>query len=98
VQDVRIRKRGDKKVIWSKDNVADYKAETADPPRFLCMYNKIALKALEPGDYDLDIVLHDMNTKGATAEQTLRFKVKPSPPPSDSKEPDKTLGELDARQ
>jgi hypothetical protein len=100
VQDVRVRKRGDKSVIWSKEKLFEQKFESPEPPTAIYMYNKIALKGLSPGEYDLDIILHDMNTKGPPAEQVLHFKVKPSAstPAPESKDggkaPEKTAGDV----
>jgi hypothetical protein len=100
VQDVRVRKRGDKKVVWSKEKLVDETNEKPEPPTLLCHFNKIALKGLTPGEYDLDIILHDLNSKGPPAEQTFRFKVKPSAPPPapDAKAEGKTAEEPSARR
>ena len=81
VQDVRVRKRGEKTVVWSRDKLVDQKFEGVEPPSVLYLFNRISLKGLTPGDYDLDIILHDVHSKGATAEQTFRFKVKPTAAP-----------------
>jgi hypothetical protein len=91
VQDVRVRKRGDKTVIWSRDKLFEYKQETPEPPTFLYMFNRISLKGLATGDYDLDIILHDLHSKSPPAQQTLRFKVKqsasePAPDPQGKRE------------
>jgi hypothetical protein len=93
-QDIRVRKRGEKAVLWKKDKMVDYQARLPDPSAPLCMQNTIALKALSPGEYDLDIVLHDQLAKGATAVQTLKFRVKPSPvvPPPDREKPGEAEG------
>jgi hypothetical protein len=88
-QDVRIRRRGQKPVIWAKEKLFDYTQESAYPPYQVCLTNKISMKLLTPGDYDLDIILHDQNAKGATAEQTFRFRVKASPPPAKDDAKDK---------
>ncbi|MEO6810784.1 MAG: hypothetical protein ABI353_16840 [Isosphaeraceae bacterium] len=87
-QDARIRKRGAKIVLWKKDNLLDYEVKGNGPPRKLCLMNTIALKALSPGEYDLDIVLHDRLGDGPPVTQTLKITIKPSPveaplPPSD---------------
>jgi len=88
-QDVRVRRRGQKEVIWSKEKLLDY---TGENPQFgVCLTNKIAVKGLTPGEYDLDIILHDMVGKGQTAEQTLRFRVKPSNPPPPGQD-EKSIG------
>jgi len=100
VQDVRVRKRGDKTIIWSRDKLFEQKFEGADPPALLCLYNKIALKGLTPGEYDLDIILHDVNSKSPPARQILQFKVKPSAstPAPDAKREGKVSDEPAARR
>jgi hypothetical protein len=79
-QDVRVRKRGQKEVLWSKEKVVDLKMEFPGVPTTFYLMNKIALQALAPGDYDLDIILRDELTQAPPAQQVLRFTVKPSPP------------------
>ena len=78
-QDVRVRRHGAKAVLWKKDRLVDEGYPLPDPSTTLFIKNVIALKALAPGEYDLEIVLHDQLAKGATAVQTLRFQVQPSP-------------------
>ncbi len=75
-QDARVRKRGDKVLIWSKPNVVDFEAKKPEPLGPIYLSNSIGLKNLKPGDYDLDIILHDQLTD-ATSTQVLRFKVIP---------------------
>jgi hypothetical protein len=78
-QDARVRKRGQKEVLWSK-KVVDEKFEFPGVPTTFYLMNKIALQALTPGDYDLDIILRDELAPAPPAQQVLRFTVKPSPP------------------
>jgi hypothetical protein len=81
-QDVRVRRRGKKEVLWSKDHMVDYQGKSRQRPGLIFMTNTIAIKALTPGEYDLDIILHDELAKGPPAVQVFRFTVKPSPPPT----------------
>jgi hypothetical protein len=85
-QDVRIRRRGQKPVLWSKDKLFEFQKETEGPPSPICMMNKIAVKQLAPGEYDLDVILHDLAGNSPPAQQTLRFRVKPSAPSPAGKE------------
>lgn len=78
-QDARVRRRGEKTVLWKKDNLLDYEVKGNGPPKRICLMNTIALKALKPGEYDLDIVLHDRIGNGPPVTQTLKITVKPSP-------------------
>lgn len=79
VQDVKVRKRGTKTVIWSKENLADYLPEGKSPYFTIYLHNKISIRNLSPGDYDLDIILHDLVAKTSPARQTLQFTVRASP-------------------
>src|SRR5262249_27375089 len=78
-QDFRIRRRGEKAVLQTKDNMVKYEVRTKRPPANVYIQNYISLKALSPGEYDLDIILHDRVGKGRDALQTVKFRVKPSP-------------------
>jgi hypothetical protein len=79
-QEARVRRRGEKTVLWSTDNLFDFKFENSVPPAWIYLHNKIALKGLPPGDYDLDITLHDVLAPKMTAQQILPFKIKAAPP------------------
>lgn len=77
VVDAKIRKRGDKAVLWSKPKFADYDVTTEQPPRPIYFQNEVSLKALKPGEYALDVVVHDEIGQSRPAERTLQFKVVP---------------------
>jgi len=88
VQDAQIRRRGEKAVLFSKSRILDYdwKSQQADRPVYL--RNTVSLKGLQPGEYDLDIILHDLLAPGEpTARQTLPFRVIPPGPRNDQGEP-----------
>ncbi len=78
-QDARVRKHGQKSVIWKKEAIVTYKPEADIPPSRLYIQNTIALKGLTPGAYDLEIVLHDEIAKDAIATRTLEFHVVKAP-------------------
>jgi hypothetical protein len=85
-QDAEIRKRGEKKSMRQKLKLFDYTAKSKDPPRQIYIRNTISLKGLEPGDYDLTIILHDELDKAAPASrQVVRFKVIPPHDPRTKK-------------
>ncbi|MBX6313997.1 MAG: hypothetical protein IRY99_13930 [Isosphaeraceae bacterium] len=78
-QDVKVRKHGEKAVLWSKEKLVDYEVQVERPPVQIYLTNTIGLKPLPPGLYDLEIVLHDQLAQEATATQVLTFRVKPTP-------------------
>ena len=80
VQDGRIRRRGQKAVLLSKQKLLDYKGSNPSPPERIYLANTIALRTLAPGEYDLDIILRDELTKDDAVSQVVEFRVKPSPP------------------
>ncbi len=75
VQDARLHKRGAKAVLQSKDKMVDYKGTFKGLPISLFLSNTVALKPLPPGEYDLEIILHDEIGKGPAASQILPFRV-----------------------
>jgi hypothetical protein len=80
-QQGRIRRRGQKAVIWSLPKTLEYKDESDGPPRSIFLTNKLALKALPPGDYEYEIVLNDAVGGSTAATRTLPFTILPSPDP-----------------
>ena len=88
VEDVRVRKRGDKTVIWSKLNIVNYQPRTpiARPPIYI--HNKLSLKGLIPGQYELEIVLHDRVALTPPVERKLFFEVIPAEEEPEPKKPD----------
>lgn len=86
-QDVKLRKHGDKKVIWQKNDILKYEPKSKSPPGFIYLSNTIALKPYEPGEYDLEIILHDQIGKGPVATQVVRFTIKPAPAPAPAPKP-----------
>ena len=77
-QEGRIRRRGEKAVLWSKSKILDYKVATDQPPRLIYLQNRIALKALKPGEYEYDIILRDEIGKPAPVIRTLSFTIVPA--------------------
>ena len=51
------------------------------PPTHVYLRNTISLKGLEPGEYDLIIILHDEVNEGRTATQVVKFRVIPADDP-----------------
>jgi len=96
-QEGRLRRRGDKTVLWKKAALLDYEVDTDKPPGTIYLMNTIATKGLPPGEYDLDIVLRDERAGGRTATQVLKFQVVPSnqEPASEPGTVDEPAGEKD---
>lgn len=91
-QDSRIRRRGEDVVLWSKKNLLDYKVASASHPEPIYLSNKIALKALTPGDYEYDVILRDAVGRSAEVVKTLHFTIveakrEESPPTPKKKKP-----------
>jgi len=79
VEDCRIRRKGEKTVLMKKDKMVEYDPTFERFDQELFLVNNISLKGLSPGDYELDIVLHDLLEKDATTTQTVTFTVIPTP-------------------
>ena len=79
VQDARIRRRGEKATLQAKDKLVDFAPKGPKPPENKYITNWISVSDLMPGDYDLDIILHDAiaGSKSPPATQTLRFTIIP---------------------
>lgn len=75
VQDGRIRRKDQKKVLRREDKAIDLSPKADEPITTIYMYTNASLKGLEPGEYELDIILHDEVNDGATATQTVAFRV-----------------------
>lgn len=88
-QDAKIRRRGQKNILWSKPKILDYKATSATPPRNIFLRNAIALKDLKPGEYELEIVLTDKIGNSEPATRKLFFKVVPAAESNDVKKREK---------
>jgi hypothetical protein len=89
-QDAQVRKRGTKKIIWQKLKMLDYTTPKQDlPPTHIYLRNTISLKGLEPGEYDLILILHDEVNEGRTATQVVKFRVIPADDPQNAEDAQK---------
>jgi hypothetical protein len=75
-QDVRIRRRDQKTVLLKKDEILRYEAKSKVPPLHLYLSNYISTKGLSPGEYDLEIIMHDQLGKAASVSKVIPFKIK----------------------
>jgi hypothetical protein len=90
VQDNEIRRRGKKEIVRQKKKVVEYDPKSKDPLGPIYIRNTISLKGLDPGDYDLTIILRDERDKGAPpTRQVVQFRVIPPQDPRAKKAPEK---------
>jgi hypothetical protein len=76
VEDVQLRKKGDKATIWKKENMLEYEAKSKTPPYQIYLRTDLAIKGLPPGDYELDLTLRDRLSKDeAKVLRTLPFTI-----------------------
>jgi len=78
-EDYRIRRKGEKTVLMKKDGMGEYDPFFDRRDQTLYIVNKIGLKGLAPGDYEVDVVLHDVLEKDSSATQTVSFTIVPTP-------------------
>ncbi len=76
-QDCQIRRKGEKKVLQKKDKIVEYAPTFETTYERLYLLTNISLKGLPPGEYELDVVLHDELAMDATAKQTVNFTIIP---------------------
>jgi hypothetical protein len=76
-QDGRLRRKGQKAVLSSKDKMLDYGPRSERPFDRLYLRSMVSLKGLKPGEYEFEIILHDRLSNGPPATQTLPFRVVP---------------------
>jgi hypothetical protein len=94
VEDCRIRRKGEKVVLQKKDKLLEHDATFESPDYQIYLLNNISLKGLTPGDYELDVILHDVLESGATSTQSVAFtvvstpKVDPAPKAEGTAEPE----------
>jgi hypothetical protein len=90
VQDNEIRKRGRREVVRQKRKVVEYEPKSKDPLGPIFIRNTISLKGLEPGEYELTIILRDEREKAAPpSRQVVPFKVIPPHDPRTKPAPTK---------
>ncbi len=96
-EDARLRRKGQKAVLMKKDNVLEYSPTFASADEKAYLYSNISLKGLDPGDYEIDLVLRDGLEEGASATQTIAFTivpiaaVEPDPKSEGTPEPEKPV-------
>ena len=77
-QDGRVRKKGGKDILWQKAPMFEYEPKFAALPFRLFMRSDLSIKGLPPGDYELDLTLHDRLAKGTKVMRTVAFRVVPA--------------------
>ena len=77
-QDGRLRKKGSKDALWQKTPLFEYEAKAVMPPERVYMRTDLSIKGLAPGEYELDLTLHDRLAKGSRVIRTVGFTVVPA--------------------
>ncbi len=77
-QDGKLRKKGRKEALWQKTPMFEFEAKDATQPYRLYMRTDLAIKGLAPGEYELDLTVHDKLAKGSGTTRTVEFKVVPA--------------------
>lgn len=86
-QDVRIRRRDQKTVLMKKNAILRYEPKSKTPPVRLYLSNFISTKGLSPGEYDLEIIMHDKLSKSSSVSKVIPFRIKPlRPDPNENSE------------
>ncbi len=75
VQDVNVRRKGQKKVLWGRKRIVEYEATEDYPPLNLYIGTSLGLINFEPGEYEADLILHDENADVPPARRTLSFRL-----------------------
>ena len=82
VQDNEIRRRGRKEIVRQKKKVVEYDPKGREPLGPIYIRNTISLKGLQPGDYELTIILRDeLDKEAGPTRQVVTFKVIPPQDP-----------------
>lgn len=78
-EDVRIRRQGQKRVLWSRARIVEYRAETQERPERLYLGTVLGLKGFPPGAYVAELTLHDRLAEGAQTTQSVEFRIIATP-------------------
>lgn len=76
IQDVNVRKKGQKRVIWGRKKIIDFMGESIDPSERIYLGTTIGIKGIAPGEYQAELILTDAFDTDHTTRQVLDFKVK----------------------
>jgi hypothetical protein len=80
VIDALLRRKGQKKKLWSEEKMINYLPEAADPPSALYLSSSVGLKNLSPGEYEVDLTLKDgLAPDRKPITRTISFRVVPGP-------------------
>jgi hypothetical protein len=75
VEDVNVRRKGEKKVLWGRKRIVEYEGTSPRPPERLYIATTLGLREFPPGDYEADLILRDEIGGGEPARQTLSFRL-----------------------
>ncbi len=88
-QEGRVKRRGEKAVLWTIPRTLEFKTEAETPPKSIYLVNRLALKDLKPGEYDYEILLRDAVSGIKAAPRIMPFTILPSPETKEKTEPDR---------
>lgn len=80
VQDLNVRRKGQKKVLWGRKQIVEYEATSDEPPLRVYLGTTLGVKNFAPGEYEAELVLHDLVRTGPPARRTLAFRIIEQPP------------------
>jgi hypothetical protein len=89
VQDVNVRRKGEKKVLWGRKRIVEYADLSPRPPVALYLSTSLGLKEFPPGEYEADLILHDLIGKAEPARRTLAFRLVDSAPTATDSQDDR---------
>lgn len=102
VEDVKVRRKGEKAILWSRDKIVSYQVSSEQRPENLYIATTLAFKGIPAGEYEAELILHDRLTKEATASQVFQFRIKPAaastPPAKPGKPRNKTRADSPAEE
>ena len=75
-EDALVRKKGSTKAIFDLKKMVEYEPRTKEPIGTTYISSVVSLKGLNPGEYELDLILRDeLDLDKKPIEQTIGFTV-----------------------
>ncbi len=82
-EDLQIRRKGQKRVLWSRQKIVEFRTESPERPERLYLGTTVGLKSCTPGTYVAEITLNDqLAPGGARTTRSFEFRVIPTPAPA----------------
>ena len=74
-QEIRVRKSGERKPLWIKHGLQGLEVQGKSELGPVYLDVVVGIKGLRPGQYDLDIIVHDRLARARSTLVTLPFEV-----------------------